>query len=530
MTMHWMIGDWVVQQDANRLTKGDYNVRLEPKAMAVLCHLAANAGTTVSREELEAVCWAGQVVGYDALSNSVIKIRKALRDDARNPKFVETIPRTGYRLIAEITNAPSESRKSLAAVDAESSTARRLTRPAIVVLPLRPGKQANGSLDTARFAGEVLSEDILIALSRQVGCSVISRNSAFHYRDEPDFKQIASELAVDFVIDGLIVDDGQGFDVRVALNTCDQSKVVWAERYKIDKAITPVALNLAVSSVVGSVLTSLGLTQQKTAVGANRGTQNETAYSHFLKGRELDRQDTQQSNVAAREQFRLAIEYDSKFSSAYSYLSRSMAVCYINRWSDFHTEQLRDALKNAQTAIDLDKKNPHGYFAQAASILWLRDHQSALQSADEALRLDPDFAEAHAVKGMIHLYDGVPFKALQPLQNAMLLDPHFRDAYQHIQAQAYFHLGEFEKAESLLLQRILRKPESDTSRVLLAATYGYLGHSNTAKEQWERVKVINPEYSIAHKKSILPFRIPEHFDQIVEGLRRAGIPVDDNQK
>lgn len=131
--------------------------------------------------------------------------------------------------------------------------------------------------------------------------------------------------------------------------------------------------------------------------------------------------------------------------------------------------------------------------------------------------------EAHAVTGMIHLYNGDPFKALEPLETAKLLDPYYRDAYQHIQAQAYFHLREYTKAEQLLCQRLMRKPDSDTSRVLLAATYGHLGNIKKATENWSQTQAINPDYSIDHKRSILPYRNPESFEQIIEGLQLAGI-------
>ncbi|MDX5152549.1 MAG: winged helix-turn-helix domain-containing protein, partial [Acidiferrobacterales bacterium] len=75
------IGDWVVDPDSGRLRRGDDEVKLEPKVMAVLVYLAQQPGKVFSREELESTVWAGTVVGYDALSNSVIKLRKALGDD-----------------------------------------------------------------------------------------------------------------------------------------------------------------------------------------------------------------------------------------------------------------------------------------------------------------------------------------------------------------------------------------------------------------------------------------------------------------
>ena len=74
-------------------------VRIEPKAMDVLVYLAGREGQVVSREELERDVWHGALVGYDAVTGTVIKLRKALDDDARHPRYIATVPKRGYRLL-----------------------------------------------------------------------------------------------------------------------------------------------------------------------------------------------------------------------------------------------------------------------------------------------------------------------------------------------------------------------------------------------------------------------------------------------
>ena len=91
-----------VDPESNSVTRGDEVLRLEPKAMQVLVHLVARAGRVVTRMELEESVWGGVVVGPDALTNAIIKLRKALGDDARSSRYIETIPKTGYRLIAPV--------------------------------------------------------------------------------------------------------------------------------------------------------------------------------------------------------------------------------------------------------------------------------------------------------------------------------------------------------------------------------------------------------------------------------------------
>ena len=86
-------------------------IKLEPRTMAVLVYLAGRPGEAVTREELEREVWSGMVVGYDALSNTIAKLRKAFGDDRKQPSVIETISKVGYRLIGEVglpTPAPGE--------------------------------------------------------------------------------------------------------------------------------------------------------------------------------------------------------------------------------------------------------------------------------------------------------------------------------------------------------------------------------------------------------------------------------------
>ncbi len=519
--MNYQIGDWLVQQDANRLLKGNTEVQLEPKAMTVLCYLAANAERAVKREELESACWPGQVVGYDALSNSIIKIRKALRDNARKPVFLETVHKTGFRLIASVSQVTTEQPlKPDSNPDVFTPNPSKPSKPLIAVLPFHTYKDSIDGNEPIRLAGDLLAEEIIVSLSRQSEVRVISRSSSFQYREKFSLKHIANNLNADHVIEGSIVEVEDKFDIRVTLNNCQTTSVTWAGNFHSTNNIALETINPIISGVISSVLAAIGVASLPSI---NKGTQNEAAYCHFLKGRELDRRDTPECNQKARQHFLNAIELDARFSSAHSYLSRNLAVCIINQWPEHQPDQLNKALDHADLAIALDPQNPHGYFAKAASTLWLRAYATALTTAATALNIDPSFSEAHAVTGMIHLYNGDPFKALEPLETAMHLDPYYRDAYQHIQAQAYFHLREYSKAEQLLRQRLLRKPDSDTSRVLLAATYGHLGENKKALNSWHKAMVINPDYSIAHKQSILPYRKSECFEQLLEGLQLAGI-------
>ncbi|MGD9096084.1 MAG: transcriptional regulator, partial [Chromatiales bacterium] len=102
------------------LSRGEEVVRLEPRSMEVLRYLASRQGEVVTREELEHDVWRGAIVGYDAITNTIIKLRKALGDSARNPEFIATIPKRGYQLIAEVQKPVTTTGKTVPASETKT--------------------------------------------------------------------------------------------------------------------------------------------------------------------------------------------------------------------------------------------------------------------------------------------------------------------------------------------------------------------------------------------------------------------------
>ena len=85
-------------------------------------------------------------------------------------------------------------------------------------------------------------------------------------------------------------------------------------------------------------------------------------------------------------------------------------------------------------------------------------------------------------------------------------------------------MGRYETAVAVLKRRIIRKPDTDASRVLLAASYGQLGLIDEARSTWREVFRVNPNYSLEHRRKVLPYKNPADFERVVEGLRKAGLP------
>jgi TolB-like protein/class 3 adenylate cyclase len=226
------VAGWHVEAASNRMSHGDEVVKLEPRTMGVLVCLANRSGDVVTRKELEAEVWQGAVVGYDALSHSITKLRKAFGDDRGDPHVIETIPKVGYRLIAPVENASAENaepeqrlvRKLAAVLYADVAEYSRLTEAD----EESTHRTLNAHLDAMSNAiehhnGRVVhyAGDAVLAEFRTVvealGCAVaVQRELAAKNRDVPADQVVQFRIGInlgDVIVDR---DDLYGDGVNVA--------------------------------------------------------------------------------------------------------------------------------------------------------------------------------------------------------------------------------------------------------------------------------------------------------------------------
>ncbi len=157
--------------------------------------------------------------------------------------------------------------------------------------------------------------------------------------------------------------------------------------------------------------------------------------------------------------------------------------------------------------------------------MWMRRLDEALNETERAIELDPNLAHAHASYGLVRIYAGRPSEAIEPVRTAIRLDPLRCEVFLHFLGLAYFLIGDYETAADSLRQRLALNPATDATRALLSACYGKLGRFEEAKREWAELIERYPDYSIAKRRQVLPFRNPADFDQILDGLGRAGLPT-----
>src|SRR5437868_5567493 len=127
----FVIGEWTVTPTRNLLVRGQEQVRVEPRVMDVLVHLAERAGEVVSKEELVERVWDGRCVTDDVLTVTIYALRKALGDDARRPRYLETVSRRGYRWIAPVKFAATEAASGQREAKGEAPRSRAVAWQAV---------------------------------------------------------------------------------------------------------------------------------------------------------------------------------------------------------------------------------------------------------------------------------------------------------------------------------------------------------------------------------------------------------------
>jgi adenylate cyclase len=218
-----------------------------------------------------------------------------------------------------------------------------------------------------------------------------------------------------------------------------------------------------------------------------------------------------------------AIELDPNFASAHAFLALTHGLDYLNRWSPSPPTSREQAEELATRAVALDERDPWAHWALSIVELYSRRHDVAISEAQRAIVLNPNFAEGHVSLGEALYYSARADEALKYFDRAKVLNPYFPDVLLHFQALASFQLGRYEQAVGLLKERLTRNPVTDVSRALLAASYGHLGRFDEARAAWQEVLRVNPDYSLEYRRKVLPYKNPEDFELVVDGLRKAGL-------
>jgi TolB-like protein/DNA-binding winged helix-turn-helix (wHTH) protein/Flp pilus assembly protein TadD len=568
------VGDWLVEPAVGGLTRDGHAVKLEPKVMELLVYLARRPGRVVPREELEQAVWAGTVVGYDALTSAIIKLRRAFGDDSRHPWLIETVSKKGYRLIAPVAEAGAAASPAAVAAEAARSpepvaeaatipipikppqsarrNRRRLVMAALVALMLvglvaawfaverappttvadavpapvasiavLPFANLSGDPDFEYFS-DGITEDITTDLSKISSLLVIARNSAFAYKDQPlSLKSVAEALRVHYVLEGSVRRSGDEIRINAKLIDAETGTHLWVERY--DRHIQDI---FAVQDdVTHSIVTALALTltdEEKKRV-ARRYTHSVEAYDLLLRGQSFYARSTEEDNARARELYLRAIEIDPAFARAHAAVALTHTEDFRHGWGPDPARSIRQAVARAQQAVTLDDTIPQTLWALGYVYVSNRQNEEGAAAAERATALDPNNADAHMTLAYARVYQKRPQDAIALVRKAMRLNPHYPSQYPSILGRAYYHLGQYEPAAEALRHAVELNPNRTPARLYLVLSYVALGKQEEANWEVSEILVNAPGFSVDTVDQILPVSDPRELARMKNDLRRAGL-------
>lgn len=509
-------GAYEARLGSGELYKGGRRIKLQDQPFQVLAMLLEHPGELVTREELHQKLWPTDTfVDFDTGLNSAIKrLRDALNDSADEPRYVETLPRHGYRFIAPVDSAPLV--RTGVVPQAVPTVPARLPRPAVwmaagivaaalvtagyfarerfwpgarppagrVKLAVLPFENLSGDPEQEYFS-DGLTEEMITELGRlqPERLGVIARTSAMQYKKKGgNLRRIADELGVDYVLEGSVRREGDRVRISANLIAARDQTHLWAESYERDLAGI-LSLQKDVAVAIARQI-ELKLTPQQQARLAGGRPVKPEAYEAYLRGRELYRRWDEAYFDSAAEYLQKAVQADPTFAPPYATLAQVYSTDMRYSWEERHLLAETTAAK----ALELDDGLAEAHAAMGLVKLrfgW--DWAGAEQEFKRAIELNPNSEEAHTNYGYYLVLMGRIDEGIAEFRRAIELDPLNILPNERL-AWAYMKARRFDEAIILLLELKRLEPDAHVVGYQLGIAYAHKGMYREALAEVERVK------------------------------------------
>ena len=381
MDPHLTFGNFRFEPASARLFAHDNEIRLTRKAGLVLAALLERPGAPVSKQELFASVWRGTVVGDDALVSCIQELRKALGDDSKQPRYIETRHRLGYRFVAAVETASLQPERVTGSATPASSPA------AIAVLPFAD-MSAERNLD---YLCEGLAEELIDALTHVDGLRVSARTSSFQFRGAHDLRDVGRRLGVNSLLEGSVRKSGDRLRITVQLIDAATGFHQWSEKFE-RSAADVFAVQEEIAATVASTLRGGNLTPRERRAVRRTPTVIET-YECFLRGRQRMHSMQQPHMNEARELFQRAIELDAGYAPAWAGLATLHALLY--EWWGSLEQDLNEADRASRIAMELAPDLADAHLARGFALSVQRRYEEAQPRFEAAARINPNLFDAY---------------------------------------------------------------------------------------------------------------------------------------
>ncbi len=551
-------GVFEVDLRSGELHKQGFKIKLQDQPFQILAMLLEHPGEVVTREELRQKLWSTDTfVDFDVgLNVAIKKLRDALRDSADNPRFVETLPRRGYRFIAPVEDAlPAQVRASSAgaapplkasaaasrepldrmgAAHAERGEGKGIFRlfvvgalalvaaaalvfglnlggarqkifggaspPKIQSLAVLPLDNLTGDPAQEYFA-DGMTDALITDLAQIRALRVISRTSVMRYKGtRKPLPEIARELNVDAVLEGSVVRSANHVRIDAQLIRATTDQHLWAKSYQRELRDI-VTMQSEVAREVANEIRIQLTPQERARLGSAKPVDPE-AYEDYLKGRFYSHQWTSDSFGKAIGHFQQAIERDPNYAPAYAGLSDSY------RFFSFQgpvspRELMPKAEFAARKALELDEGLSDAHTSLAGiklRVYW--DWSGAEKEYQRAMALNPNDAENYRQYSVFLRTANRYQEAIAAAQRGIELDP-VSSAQRTGLGSAYLIARQYDRAIEELQEVVATGREDALAHWFLGVAYEYAGRNGEASSELEKSAALShrdPNYlaSLGH--------------------------------
>jgi TolB-like protein/DNA-binding winged helix-turn-helix (wHTH) protein/Flp pilus assembly protein TadD len=530
-------GTFEVSFQSGEIRRSGLRIRVQQQPMKLLEILLEHPGEVVTREELRSRVWPDESFGdFDqALNIAIGKLRSALGDSAENPRFIETLPKRGYRFIADVSVVDADARlkrpESVARDLSVTDPGQKIQGIGLAVAPQRrlwPTRQIIGALalviiivslsilsiwrfrsrtpastgirsiavlplenlsgdSSQNYFADGMTDELITDLAQISALRVISRTSVMAYKGaRKPLPQIARELNVDAVVEGTVLRSGDQVRITAQLIEAATDKHLWSQSYEGELQDTLALQNRVASAIADQI--RINLTPQEQAALKNLKVVNPEAYESYLKGRYFWNKRTADGLKVALAYFKQTIEEDPRYAQAYSGLADTYSL--LGDW---------------QYAV----MTPKEAFPKAKA------------AAIKALELDSSLGEAH--NSLAFVLDGFDWdfdSAGKEFQRAIELSPGYATAH-HWYA---WHLSLLGRYDDAIVE--MRKAENlDPLSLIINADLAELlviAHSYDESIRQSRKTIeMDPNFALAHNQLAQAYLQKHMYDEAVAELQKA---------
>jgi TolB-like protein/tetratricopeptide (TPR) repeat protein len=519
VAMLFFFDDYVLDSDRRELRRSSDPIPIEPQVFDILEFLVRNRDRVATRDDLLTAVWNGRIVSESTLSSRIYAARTAIGDDGETQRLIRTLPRKGVRFVAEV-------REAEAAAPSDSTTVMaQLAPPTLPTIAVLPFDNLSGDADGGHFADGV-TEEIIMALARCSGMTVIARNSSFTYRGRAvDVRQVGRELGAGYVLEGSIRRSANTVRITAQLIDALSGAHLWADRFDGDMRDVFEVQDRIAERAVGVIEPRMRFAEAERV--RRKPPESLTAYELRLKAMALASELTEPAMMEAIETLERALAADPLDALSMAMAAYYRAQCDFQGWRKQSGSMGEEALQLAWKALAIDDQDGNIQWLSAFAIwTFARDAERARQLFRRSLETNPNNAIAHTLAGWVETANGNPEGGRALIERSLRLNPRHPRGWFMSAGMAVALIAEkrFEEAVTWGERALVENRRSAVALRALAVALHSCGQSDRANQIVKELLQVEPSLTISSLQKRLPFVDATLMRTYSDALRASGLP------